>query len=89
MASFLIRRGGDAELVIAADVARLLGVSRQRAHQLSGQPGFARPIGRLGRSLVWRRRDVDAWAMRTGRAISDSCGCGVPDRFVKGDADAS
>ena len=57
------------ELVIASDIARRLGLSRQRVHQLAALPGFPRPIGRLGRSDVWRLRDTEAWAERTDRHV--------------------
>ena len=56
------RSNGAEELLIATDIAELLGVSRQRMSQIIRQEGFPTPIGRLGRSVVWRRRDIDRWA---------------------------
>ena len=61
----------EVELAIGSDIARLLGVSRQRVNQLAGRPGFPRPIGYLGRSAVWRRRDIEAWAVRIRRPLAD------------------
>jgi predicted DNA-binding transcriptional regulator AlpA len=55
------------ELVIAADVARRLGVSKQRVGVLAKQSGFPNPIGVLGRSQVWRWSTVETWAIETGR----------------------
>jgi len=47
------------ELVIAADIAERLGISRARVSVLANQAGFPRPVGRLGRSDVWRWTSVD------------------------------
>lgn len=55
------------ELVIAVDIAKRLGVSPQRVYVLAGGPGFPRPLGRLGRSQVWRWSSVERWAHETGR----------------------
>jgi predicted DNA-binding transcriptional regulator AlpA len=55
------------ELVIAADIAERLGISRARVSLLVGGPGFPRPLGRLGRSDVWRWSAVERWARETGR----------------------
>jgi predicted DNA-binding transcriptional regulator AlpA len=52
-----------AGLVTPPQIARLLDVSRARAHELVDRPDFPRPVGRLGRSEVWRRRDVERWAV--------------------------
>lgn len=51
------------ELLGASDVARLLGVSRQRVYQLlEERADFPRPAAALARGSVWRRHDVEAWA---------------------------
>lgn len=55
------------ELVVAADIAERLELSRARVSVLVGSPGFPRPIGRLGRSLVWRWSSIERWARETGR----------------------
>jgi predicted DNA-binding transcriptional regulator AlpA len=44
------------------EIAELLGVSKQRAHQLSGEPGFPELVGREGSSRLWDQREVAAWA---------------------------
>ncbi len=50
-------------LLGASDVARLLGVSRQRVYQLLGErEDFPRPKVRLSRGSLWRRDEVEAWA---------------------------
>ena len=55
------------ELVIAADIARRLGISPQRVNVLAGGPGFPKPLGKLGRSSVWRWSSVERWARESGR----------------------
>jgi len=52
------------QLLTGGDVARRLGVSKQRLQQLRGNPGFPQPIGRVGNYPVWRAREVDAWIAR-------------------------
>jgi len=62
-----MRLDARTELVIAADIARRLGVSKQRVGVLARQSGFPSPVGALGRSQVWRWSSVEGWAIRTGR----------------------
>ena len=45
-------------------VAEILGVSKQRAHQLAGEDGFPAPVAEDARGRLWGRREVTAWAMR-------------------------
>lgn len=58
---------GRTELVIAADIADRLKMSRARVSVLAGRSDFPRPVGRLGRSDVWRWSSVERWARTTGR----------------------
>jgi hypothetical protein len=51
------------ELVTQADIARMLNVQRQRAVQLVAREDFPAPVGKIGRSRVWRRGDVETWAV--------------------------
>ena len=44
-----------------------LGVSPQRVYVLVNGPGFPEPLGKLGRSAVWRWSSVERWARQTGR----------------------
>jgi predicted DNA-binding transcriptional regulator AlpA len=55
------------ELVIGVDIARRLGISPQRVNVLVSGPGFPKPVGKLGRSSVWRWSSVERWARETGR----------------------
>ena len=59
------------ELVIAVDIAKRLGLSAQRVYVLSASPGFPKPLGKLGRSAVWRWSSVERWARETGRLPAD------------------
>ena len=49
-----MRLDARTELVIAADIAKRLGISPQRVNVLAAAPGFPKPLGKLGRSAVWR-----------------------------------
>jgi predicted DNA-binding transcriptional regulator AlpA len=62
-----VRVDSQTELVIAVDIAKRLGVSPQRVHVLVNGPGFPKPLGKLGRSVVWRWSSVERWAGETGR----------------------
>ena len=68
----LPRRYEPDQLLIATDIARLLGVSRQRVGQLARHREFPTRVGQLGRSLVWRRRDIARWARDTCRRLDEA-----------------
>jgi predicted DNA-binding transcriptional regulator AlpA len=56
------------DLVSVAEIRELLGVSRQRVHQLiRADPTFPTPVAQLGVGRIWLRRDVEIWARRVGR----------------------
>jgi predicted DNA-binding transcriptional regulator AlpA len=55
------------ELMGATDVARLLGVSRQRVYQLMDDAAFPPPASHLARGALWSRADVEAW--NVGRKV--------------------
>ncbi|MEZ5217865.1 MAG: AlpA family phage regulatory protein [Ilumatobacteraceae bacterium] len=49
----------------ASDVARRLGVSRQRVHQLMrDDPTFPAPVTTIDRTHIWDMAEVDKWAAR-------------------------
>jgi predicted DNA-binding transcriptional regulator AlpA len=51
-----------------AEVKKLLGVSRQRVHQiLREDASFPEPVAELESGRIWLRADVEAWARRAGR----------------------
>ena len=48
------------------EIAELLGVSRQRASQLSSSKGFPKPLGRIAAGPVWKRAAVEKWVAGRG-----------------------
>jgi predicted DNA-binding transcriptional regulator AlpA len=58
-------------LVGAAEIAAMLGVSRQRVQQLTSRPDFPEPAAVLAMGKVWRTEDVQAWAKARGRRHQD------------------
>jgi predicted DNA-binding transcriptional regulator AlpA len=62
-----MRVDSHTDLVIAVDIAKRLGISPQRVNVLATGPSFPTPLGKLGRSSVWRWSSVDRWARDTGR----------------------
>lgn len=67
-----MRVDSRAELVVQLDIAERLGVTKQRVGQLVARDDFPAPLGRLGRSNVWRWSDVERWASATGRSVPAS-----------------
>lgn len=60
------------ELLAATDVAEVLGVSRQRVHQLhNDHPNFPAPFARLGTGPIWTRPVIEhfdqVWTRKPGR----------------------
>lgn len=53
---------GLEDLVTRAHIARRLHLPRGGVERATGSPGFPAPVGRLGRSVVWRWSDVRGWA---------------------------
>lgn len=68
--SFVLQRSSmmvDEELLGAAEIADLLGVTRQRVFQLSHREDFPAPVVRLSAGIIWRGSEVRAWMRATGR----------------------
>ena len=49
------------------EIGALLGVSRQRAHQLANSYGFPEPVARLAQGPVWETDAIESWARESGR----------------------
>lgn len=69
--------GMSPELAGVAEVAEMLGVSKQTVVKYAARADFPEPLDRLAAGPVWRRADVEEWAKRTlplppGRPRSDS-----------------
>jgi len=52
------------ELVGTAEVALMLGVTRQRVLQLARTEGFPLPVARLSMGNVWLAGDIRTWLQR-------------------------
>jgi len=54
-----------------SEVAKILGVTRQRAHQLAQTAGFPQPLAMLAAGPIWNRHAIDRfsedWNRRPGR----------------------
>jgi predicted DNA-binding transcriptional regulator AlpA len=46
------------------EIVELLGVTKQRAHQLADAEGFPAPVAEDARGRVWSRYEMQAWAKR-------------------------
>ena len=67
------------ELVSVPEVAEMLGVSRQRVHQLIQSSGdFPKPEAELAVGRIWRRADIERWIAehprRPGRPAKPTAG---------------
>lgn len=54
-------------LVGAHEIGEMLGVSRQRVHQLVTRPDFPAPVVKLAMGSVWSAEEVRQWARARGR----------------------
>jgi hypothetical protein len=58
----------ELDLVGVAEIAEMLGISRQRVDAIVRTHGdFPLPVAELTAGRIWQRRDVEAWARKTGR----------------------
>lgn len=59
---------GVMDLVGAAEIATMLGVTRTRVNQLARDDAtFPAPAAELTAGRIWHKAEVEAWARRTGR----------------------
>ncbi len=57
-------------LVGVAEIAEMLGVSRQRVHaMMRSHEDFPSPEAELSAGRIWLRSDVVAWARAQGREV--------------------
>jgi hypothetical protein len=61
------REDDDVTRDTLVEIAELLGVTKQRAHQIAEQKGFPAPLAEDARGRVWSRYEVQAWASAGGR----------------------
>ena len=56
------------DLVGVAEIAEMLGVSRQRVDAIARtHDEFPDPVAELSAGRIWLRKDIEAWARKTGR----------------------
>lgn len=55
------------DIVGTCEIALMLGVSRQRANQLSNEKGFPDPIAQLRMGRIWNIAQVREWMTAKGR----------------------
>lgn len=55
------------DLMGIAEIAQMLGLTRQRADQLSRDGAFPRPVADLKAGRIWSTEAIEEWARRTGR----------------------
>lgn len=58
-------------LVAAAEIAVMLGLSRQRVSQIAVTDGFPAPVAVLSVGRIWLREDIVDWARTQGRTMSE------------------
>jgi prophage regulatory protein len=61
----------DQPVLGLSEIGQLLGVSRQRAHQLAERPGFPTPYATLEQGRVWRTTQFVRWAEKHGRQLGE------------------
>ena len=70
--------GAPPEIVGIQEIADILEVSRQRAHQLVKRDDFPEPLARLASGAIWSgatvRRWAATWERRTGRPPKSATG---------------
>jgi predicted DNA-binding transcriptional regulator AlpA len=62
-----LRSGPMHHLVGTAEIADMLGVSRQRVHQLTSREDFPKPVAVLASATIWERESVEEWVRASGR----------------------
>lgn len=55
------------DLMGTTEIAERLGVSRQRADQLSRTDGFPEPVAEIAAGRIWLREEVEQWGRTSGR----------------------
>jgi predicted DNA-binding transcriptional regulator AlpA len=76
-----LARGDEGGFVGVAEAAAILGVSKQRVHQLTEQPDFPTPVQELKATPIWRESDVQAYALaRASRPRVASASSSKPAR---------
>ncbi|WP_232344003.1 helix-turn-helix transcriptional regulator [Actinoplanes awajinensis] len=54
---------GKPRLVGVFEIRLILGLSRQRIHQLADRPDFPKPFQELAMGRVWLEEDIENWSL--------------------------
>ena len=57
------------ELVMRAELVKILGVSNTRYAQIVSSPDFPAPVADLSGGKIWNLADIRRWAKRVGREL--------------------
>jgi predicted DNA-binding transcriptional regulator AlpA len=57
-----VRRDNPKPDSLPHHIAEVLGLSKQRAHQIAKETGFPEPVNEDVRGRLWDRREVERWA---------------------------
>jgi len=52
----------DVDCVRLVDMVQILGVTKQRCHQLAKRDDFPTPAKLIGKRRLWLRSEVELWA---------------------------
>ena len=69
---YSFRMAKDLDFVGATEIAAAFDLTRQRISQLAATPEFPAPVAKVGQARIWRRSDIEAWAVSTGRVSHKS-----------------
>ena len=68
--STLRSRFVELDLVGVAEIADMLGISRQRVNAIvQTHDDFPEPVAELSAGRIWLREEILDWARRTGREV--------------------
>jgi FtsZ-interacting cell division protein YlmF len=68
----VVKSGQVLDVVGVAEIAQLLGVSRQRVHELlRTDPAFPEPAAELAAGRIWQRPDVERWMAARARQTKE------------------
>lgn len=72
MAEERLYRRSDIRLMGNGEIARRLGVVRQRVYQITNRKGFPDPIADLTMGQVWLTEDVERWIAEHRPELNDA-----------------
>lgn len=71
------------EVMGAAEIGLLLGVSRQRVQQIIGRADFPAPATELAMGKIWLAKDVRAWIAEHRPTLAEAAETTPPKRTAR------